>query len=371
MRRRRSIAPLVFLCVGVLLLIAAVVTFIVWMKPDSEFSKTVIQHLRQLEPDEDWLNKLGKVGGVLGGAIGTAFTLLAGWHFLEMNLPRRIDELMNYHTRDHLALRPQFLEIAQGRLRFIPADIETSRLTLLRSWLGGWSFREQTRLLAATSVRLGQQASALSAAAKQAQHRQITAHLVRGYQHAFHADRESAFEEFEAAVRVRSDDVLSRDIAAGWARCIDNQAREIHLLREIQTITSGPHSYIDQARAFRREAELVARRNNDSARSEALELLRNARNLLEPVAAPNTEASRELGRVLTLFCEVRCDKGTPGRLNGPNQPLTRLRQYMSGVAMSRRAEEPCGEEYGEQRASRVEGRVAELLGEGEVAGEEN
>jgi hypothetical protein len=69
----------------------------------------------------------------------------------------------------------------------------------------------------------------------------------------------------------------------------------------------------------------------------------------------------ELGRVNTLFCEVRCDKERVGLLTGPNQPLTRAREYMAGIPMHTRAEEPNGEAYGEERAARVEQRVLDLL----------
>ncbi len=127
----------------------------------------------------------------------------------------------------------------------------------------------------------------------------------------------------------------------------------------MQQIANGPRSYIDQARAFRREAELITiveQRSNDAARAQALGRLRNARNLLQS-AVTGTEAGLELGRVLTLLCEIRCDRGTVGRLGGPNQPLAIMRLRMADVAMHRRAEEPyCaamergGEEYGEERA---------------------
>ena len=78
---------------------------------------------------------------------------------------------------------------------------------------------------------------------------------------------------------------------------------------------------VDQARAHRREAELIAKRNNAPAYAESQEHLRVAQNILDPLVA-DQEAELELGRVHTLFCEVRCDRGRPGHLGGPNQPMT-------------------------------------------------
>jgi hypothetical protein len=343
----------------------AAVSFVVWLKPQADLSKAIAERTKELVPDGDWLNFIAKVGGLFGGALGSTFTLFAGWHFLEMNLPRRIEELKQYHTSDHLALRPQLLAIARGRLRFIPADIETSRITLLRTLVGGWTRRDQTRLLAATWKRLGDEAKALSSATAEAQHQQITSHLIRGLQCAFRGNDDDASAQFYAAAKIRNDDITSRDIAAGWARYMKDHARERQLLREIRDIDIGPQCFIDHARSFRREAELAAKGNNEPARAEALARLGDARNLLQNVV-PGTEASLELGRVLTLFCEVRCDRGTPGNLSSANQPLGRMRQYMNGIATHCRPDEgPSGEHYGEERASAVERRVADLLAEGQ------
>jgi len=310
------------------------------------------------------------VGGIAFSAISAALTLLATWHFLEMNLPRRIEDLKQFHLQDHLALRPQLIAIAKTRLRFIPADIETSRFTLLRRWWSAFSDTEKTRLLAATAMRLGQEAAALLSAAKEAQQQAITAYLVRGYQYAAEGDNDRAFHEFEAATRVDVNDIYSRDIAAGWARCINNQMRELELLQEIQRISGEVRRYVDQARALRREAELIAKRSNAPAYLEAQERLRVAQNILEPLVA-DQEAKVELGRVHTLFCEVRCDRGRPGRLGGPNQPMTRMREYLGDIEMHRRPEEQCGEEYGRERVERVEMRVAAMFGDEETDGDDN
>jgi hypothetical protein len=241
---------------------------------------------------------------------------------------------------------------------------------LLRRWWSDFSVTERTRLLAATALRLKNEAAALAAAAREAQHQAITAYLVRGYQYVANRDKERAFQEFDAATRVNARDVYSRDIAAGWARCINNELRELELLKEIQKEAAESRLYVDQARALRREAELLVKRSNDPAYLEALERLRLAQNILGPLVAAD-EAKLELGRVHTLFCEVRCDRRRPGRLNGPNQPMTRMREYLGETAMHRRPEEPCGELYGKDRVEAVEQRVAALLADDETDGSDN
>ena len=374
-RRRRSIAPWVLLFVAVVFSLAAVAGAAVfaakqewlWAEWNQEVQRQ-FQRAIDLLPDDLSRSTLVWVVGIAFSAISAAITFLATWHFLEMNLPRRIEDLKDYHSQDHLALRPRLVAIAKHKLRFIPADIETSRFTLLRRWWSVVSDTEKTRLLAATATRLSLETAALSAAAREAQHQTITAYVVRGYQYVAQGDNESAFTEFDLATRVSPSDIYSRDIAAGWARCVNNQTRELELLQEVQKVAGDARSSVHHARALRREAELIAKQNNDPAYVKALARLRVAQNILGPLVA-NSEARLELGRVHTLFCEVRCDRRRPGRLNGPNQPLTRMREYMDEVKMHRRPEEPYGEEYGEERAVKVEQRVAALLGDDGLEGD--
>ena len=363
-RRRRSIAPWLFVLAGFLLVLVGAVALVVWLEPDGDFSKVVTENSRSPK--------------ATGLDVFVTRKPLHRCHRHGPDAARRLafpgDEPAPAHRRaQRLPLAgppcftPQLLAIAKQRLRFVPEDIESSRFALLRRWWSAVSVTEQTRLLAATATRLRQEAAALSAAAREAQHQTITAYLVRGYQYVAAGEAARAFAEFELAARVSATDIYSRDIAAGWARCINDQSRELELLHEIQKIASDARSYVDQARALRREAELIRKRNNDPAYIQALARLRVARNILEPLVA-DPEAKLELGRVHTLFCEVRCDRGRPGNLNGQNQPLTRMHEYMTGVSMERRPEEPCGEEYGEDRAVAVEQRVAAMLGDGEPEG---
>jgi hypothetical protein len=356
-RRRKSIAPWLFVFGGLLLLAAGATALFVRFQPEHEISQFVADKLRVA--GGDWLDVLRVLGGLAIAAWGTAFSLLMGWHFLEMNLPRRIEELKDYHLEDHLALRPQLIAVAKNRLR-IPADIGASRFTLVRRWLGHRTLKGQARLLAATATRLSEEAAALTTAAREAQAQTITAYLVRGFQYVSRGENARAFAEFELAARVSPTDIFPRDIAAGWARCVNNQTRELELLHEIQQIAGGGRLHVDQARALRREAELIAKESNKPAYERARDRLYDAENILLPLVG--SEARRELGRVYTLFCEMRCNLARPGKLNGPNQPLTRALDFMTGIATHRREEEPCGEEYGEERAKRVEQRVTAMLG---------
>jgi len=363
--RRRSIVSWLFLLLGLLLLLAFVVAVLAFAGRQGGLSpewharvEWFLDQARSYAPSEEWIRYLAWLAGIAGSAIGAAFTLLASWHFAEMNLPQRLKDLKDSHAREHLSLQPGLLALARSGLGPVVADIEASRMTLLRKWLSGWSKKERARVLAASAKLLEREASALSAAAQASQHQQITAHLIRGYQHASQGDDDKAFEEFEAATKVGTDDIVSRDIAAGWART-KRQGRERELLEALQQAASSRGADLDLARALRRQAELFDKLKNLSDWVKARDLLKEAARILEPLIG-DEKARLELGRVLTLFCEVQCSRTVVLQLG---RPLARMRGYMAGVAMHARPEERGGEEYGEQRALRAEQRVAELRGD--------
>jgi hypothetical protein len=283
-KRGRPLAQWLFLPVGLGLLLIFPTALIVWLIPEAPVSKSVNAAIARLTPSEEVLKVLAWLTGIAGSGIGAALSLLASWHFAEMNLPQRLEDWKNANTRKHLLVQPRFLVLARNGLGPVPDSIETSQLMLLRKWLS-WGEKERARVLAASAGWLRKEASALSAAAQEAQARQITSHLIRGYQQASQGDDEKAFEEFDAATKVRADNIVSRDIAAGWARRLNKQEREKELLDEMQQAAIRNRSTIDHARALRRAVELWSKINNDPARAEALARLRDARNLLQPLAA--------------------------------------------------------------------------------------
>jgi hypothetical protein len=368
-KRRRAIAPWLFFLLGLLLLAVFAIVALAFANRQEWLDNTwrgwiewILAQGASYLPGEEWLRYLAWLAGIAGSALGAAFTLFASWHFAEINLPQRLKALKDSHTRDHLALRPQFLALARSQRRGLGpvlADIETSRITLLRKWLSGWSKREQARVLAASATLLEKEASALSSATQSSQNQQITAHLVRGYQHASQGDDEKAFEEFEAASAVKGDDLVSRDIAAGWARKLNKHKRELELLTELRQAATERGDDLHLAMALRREAELLNMREQETDWVKARDRLHNASKHLQPLIA-SPDGKLELGRVLILLCEVQCSRTAIGKLA---RSLREMRTCMAGIKMHSRPEEPNGEVYGEERAGLVRRRIAELRGD--------
>ena len=327
------------------------------------FVGVITERARDFLPTDEQLKWAAWIGGILLSLAGAALTLLVSLHFNESNLPQRIEDLRKANTREHLLLQPRILSIARRGIGPVIPNIESSRLTLLRKWLSGLNEKERARVLAASASQVAKEASALRVAAREAEQRQITAHLIRGYQFGSQGDDEAAFEEFEAATRISADDRVSRDIAAGWARRLNNQRRELELLDELKQAAIATRSDVDHARALRREAELFEKRQNEDDWVQARNRLDISRNLLEPLFA-DLDARLELGRVLTLYCEVQCNRRRVGHLDRPNDgALTKARPCLLRVRMHLRPEEPGGETYGQERLDALVQRIAKLRGE--------
>jgi hypothetical protein len=371
-KRRRSIAPKLSFAAGVVLLLVLGILALPslvrhgWIDPAwQEWLDAMLGQARRFAPSDEQIGYLKWLAGLVATTIGAASALFISWHFAEINLPQRIQSLKKAHERKHLQLQPAYLALSRRGLGSIPADIETSRLTLLRKWLSGWSKKEQARVLAASVNQLAKEASALSAATSEAQQELITAHLIRGYQHATDGDDGSALEEFEAATQVQLDNVLSRDIAAGCARRLGRQKREFELLDEMQKAASNVGADVAQARALRRRAELLEKREDDQNWHAALRCLRRAQGLVEPIVAAE-EAKSEMVRILTLYCEIQCDREVVRMLAGPNGRFTKLLSCADQVEMRSRPEERGGEDYSRQRVADVGQRITDLLADPEV-----
>jgi hypothetical protein len=376
-KRRRYIAHWLFLAVGIVLLLTAGVVALPLLVAHGLLSgewqhriHDALEFVRQLGPTDAQIKFVLWLGGIAGSIAGAAITLLVSWHFAEMNLPQRLEDLAKSNSREHLRVQPKLIAVAQRGVGSIPNDIETSRVTLLRKWMSRWNEKEQVRILAASSKQLAKEASALAAATHEVQQRQITSHLIRGYQYASEGEDEKAFEEFELATTIRRDNVLSRDIAAGWARRLNKQRREMEILEELQNVAREARLDLEHARALRRQAELLDKRKDQTGWKEARDRLKVARNLLQPLVA-DVEVKHELGRVLTLFCEVQYQRGFVGRLGGPNGCLAQMLDCVSTVTRLTRPSEPDGEVYGAERAVRVEKWVADLQGDPEAESDDN
>jgi hypothetical protein len=362
--------PWAFLAVGLFMLGLVALAAIIFAVDQKLIIDSDVVRLR--EAFRDWTSsfelsdatkeRIKGLATLAGAAITTSLTLLASWHFAEMRLPQRLQDLKDRHFEDHKAFQGRALSLARaGRVKSLP-DIETSRLVYLRDIAIAFGLlrgpARMASVLAASRTKIHDEALTLDMATREAQEREITACLIRGYQ--LKADRDKAFKEFSAATKVRSDHILSRDIAAGWARGVPSEHQsEIRILEDIVAIAELERGNVAMhevhyARAVRRKAELRPKTGQTDELKLARDELAQVDESLTKLGPENIAAQQELARVLTLFCEVQCARRVVVALINQNGAFTRLNTLANqSSAFEVRAEEPFSEHYTAQRVQQV------------------
>jgi hypothetical protein len=229
--------------------------------------------------------------------------------------------------------------------------------------------------MAASIDYIAVEARALASVKSLADENQITALLVRGCHYEAQNNKDQAFAEYDAATKVVSDNIASRDWAAGCARRQQKSTEEKVLLEEIRKIAKESKEKavatrnegdavrytVEWARAYRREAERLGNADLEQAR----EVLASARDLLNPMI-DGSEARLEFGRVLTLYCEVQLAREERGRNaignladreGNPMGDMTRMLEFVSNVEMRERPPERGGGAYGHERGTRISERI--------------
>jgi hypothetical protein len=330
--------------------------------------------------DPAWLTEIvrdvfGNAWGLLASS-GLAGALLGAWYWGEIHFPSRIIRLCNAIERDHrAATRGELLEVARQGLGRLPTNIAMSKLTFLRRMLTGWggSKRQIAKSMAASIEYIAVEARALESVKSLADENQITALL--GCHYEAQNNRDQAFTEYEVATKVVSDNIASRDWAAGCARRQQRSTEEKVLLEQIRKIAEDSSKKavatgnagdavrytVEWARGCRREAERLGTADLEQAR----DILASARDLLNPMI-DGPEARLELGRVLTLYCEVqlaREERGRGGignladREGNPIGDMTRMLEFVSNIEMHERPPERGGGAYGHERGTRISERI--------------
>jgi hypothetical protein len=111
-KRRKSIARWSFLVFGLVLFLCAGVTILLFgaklLPPQWQLvAGVIVERARDFLPTDEQLKWAAWIGGILLSLGGAALTLLATWHFSEINLPQRIEDLKKANMREHLLLQPQ------------------------------------------------------------------------------------------------------------------------------------------------------------------------------------------------------------------------------------------------------------------------
>jgi hypothetical protein len=332
--------------------------------------------------DPAWLARVvrylfGNIWGLIASS-GLAGALLGAWYWGEIHFPERMIGLCSAIERHHrAAARDQLLEAARQGLGRLPTNIAMSKVTFLRRLVTGWggTTRQIAKSMAASVDYISVEARALARVKSLADENQLTALLVRGCHYESLKNGEQAFTEYIAATKVIPDDIASRDWAAGCARRLRKSTEEKVLLEQMRKVAEdskkraedarnageAAECTIEWARAYRREAERLLDGDLDEAMDEASRVLVRARDLFNPMIN-DTEAKLELGRILTLYCEVQLARDAIGNLadreGNAIGDMARMLQLMSNVQIHERPPERGGGVYGNKRATKIKERVS-------------
>ena len=227
------------------------------------------------------------VAAVTGG-----LTILKGFFYAEINLPRRSQELIDEARDRHLHSRPELVAYVRGP-KFKTADFLIP--TILANpfaqvlQLFGWSsVRTKARDVATSVPQLAAELEALDVWKSHTEHRKFTAHLLRGLCLSAQAreqpngtwerkrSHEGALKEFEDALGLRGNDLDALDGASEQAAILNETAKQLQFTDRIIDAAEGDANRVRRARAQRQSAVLMNdhpdQHMKDAARRRLLEI---------------------------------------------------------------------------------------------------
>ncbi len=291
-----------------------------------------------------------------GSAIVTVLTggyaLLNAWHYLESELPRRLKEMIDrantWDRGDRAGLLEQSWR-AGGDDGFALTAPETSAAYRFLSEIRSESIEPRTRWLAASANALHDELGTLQKAYVLAQHRTVTAHLVRGRQLSGFGNDTAAMDEYRRALDADPGDLEALSIAAACARRLGREEEELGWLKRLEA--AAQNSPIMAAKGKRRQAEIFLKTSDEQQWTKARRLLDEAIRVVGTPSANSGDVFLEKGRLLTLFCEARIKLDTRGQLSTRANGALLTMQGENGDATA--PFEEGGEPYGLPRAQRM------------------
>jgi tetratricopeptide (TPR) repeat protein len=289
-------------------------------------------------------------------AIATTLTggyaLLNAWHYLESELPRRLKELLDranaWDRKDRAGLLEQSW-LAGSDDSFALTAPEASAVYRFLSEIRSEAIAPRTRWLAASANALHDEWGTLQKAYELAQHRTVTAHLVKGRQLSGFGNDTSAMDEYRRALDADPSDLEALNMAAACARRLQREAEELGWLKQMEA--TSQKSPLMAAKGMRRQAELLLKTSDSQQWQKAQQLLDEAIRVIGNPSKNSGDAFLERGRLLTLFCEARIKRDKRGYLNSrANSAIETLKGQAVDVTGPF---EEGGEKYGYQRAQQM------------------
>ena len=207
-------------------------------------------------------------------AVSGGLAILKGFYYAEMNLPKRLQELVDRVREQHLHERPKLLSYVSGpfdtRDFLVPTILSNPLAQMLR--LFGWvSLRNQVRDFASAVDQFQDEIKVLATKKEDVENKKVTAHLLRGAYFAAKAKEfdqisldyrghiEKSLAEYEAVVAMRGADLDALEGAAVQAGAIGDVTKQRSYLDSAISVADLQKQLLRHARALRKSAVIIER----------------------------------------------------------------------------------------------------------------
>ena len=253
-------------------------------------------------------------------AVSGGLAILKGFYYAEMNLPKRLQELVDRVREQHLHERPKLLSYVSGpfdtRDFLVPTILSNPLAQMLR--LFGWvSLRNQVRDFASAVDQFQDEIKVLATKKEDVENKKVTAHLLRGAYFAAKAKEfdqisldyrghiEKSLAEYEAVLAMRGADLDALEGAAVQAGAIGDVTKQRSYLDSAISVADLQKQLLRHARALRKSAVIIERGGTPNDWNLARGRLLAGWKLLDRKWANNAAEALELAEILLLYGDVQ------------------------------------------------------------------
>lgn len=254
-------------------------------------------------------------------AVTGGLAILKGFFYAEMNLPRRLQEMIDEARDRHLHNRPELLSYLrvpfETRDFLVPTILANPSAQVLQIF-GIETLRTRARDVATSVERLEGELKNLATWKEDAENRKVTAHLLRGGCLAVQASeqdagsleqrklRERSRDEYLAALALRNSDLDALEGAATQSGELDEDRDRLGFLNRTIEAAQGEANRFRKARALHQSAVILNESIDPNEQKLARERLASIAQLLNE---NNSEERLELAEALLLYGVIQSKRG--------------------------------------------------------------
>lgn len=254
-------------------------------------------------------------------AVTGGLAILKGFFYAEMNLPSRLQEMLDEARDRHLHNRPELLAYVRGNFEtrdFLAPTILANPLAQVLQIFGIETIRTRARDVATSVQRLEGELKNLATWKEDVENRKVTAHLLRGACLATQAGKkargsleqtklnERSRDEYLAAHELRPSDLDALDGVALQYGVLGEDRAQLTFLEQVIGVAEGETNRFRRAKALHRSAAIL----NESIMPDEQKLARERLASISQVLNENDPEERiELAEAQLLYGTIQLNRG--------------------------------------------------------------